>query len=168
MVYYSLYGHKYSLENLLLHLNSLQGVSYKALLGSDNNELPETNKQVLYPYIGFVFDSNYLQHGFKTNNSPIQEKSGDKLIVAVVGGSFAQGITPYIEGEFQKYFKKKNIKAKPVVIGMAISGYKQPQQLLAISYFLSLGTEFDIVINKETIYRDMCCPEKGTLFWLDI
>jgi hypothetical protein len=35
------------------------------------------------------------------------------------------------------------------VISTALGGYKQPQQLLVLSYFLALGAEYDVVINLD-------------------
>jgi len=40
-------------------------------------------------------------------------------------------------------FKHKTIKVLPSALG----GYKQPQQLMSLTYMLSLGMEFDLIIN---------------------
>ena len=39
---------------------------------------------------------------------------------------------------------------EPVPLCFSHEGYKQPQQLLVLSYFLSLGQPFDLVINMKT------------------
>ena len=33
------------------------------------------------------------------------------------------------------------------IIRLAMSGYKQPQQLLALNFLLALGAEFDVIVN---------------------
>jgi hypothetical protein len=35
------------------------------------------------------------------------------------------------------------------IVSTALGGYKQPQQLLVLSYFLALGAEYDVVINLD-------------------
>jgi len=42
-------------------------------------------------------------------------------------------------------FENKNFE----IVRVALGGYKQPQQLMALTYFLSLGADFDIVINLD-------------------
>ena len=43
------------------------------------------------------------------------------------------------------FFKDKEIN----VVLLALGGFKQPQQMLALNYFLSLGAEYDLVINLD-------------------
>ncbi len=45
----------------------------------------------------------------------------------------------------------------PNVVTLGIAGYKQPQQLLALAYFLSLGAEYDLIINLDG-YNDIVLP----------
>ena len=45
----------------------------------------------------------------------------------------------------------------PNVVTLGFAGYKQPQQLLALTYFLSLGAEYDLIINLDG-YNDIVLP----------
>jgi hypothetical protein len=43
------------------------------------------------------------------------------------------------------------------VVKATIGGYKQPQQLMALNWFMALGGEFDIVINLDG-FNDVALP----------
>ena len=45
----------------------------------------------------------------------------------------------------------------PNVVTLGIAGYKKTQQLLALAYFLSLGAEYDLIINLDG-YNDIVLP----------
>jgi hypothetical protein len=45
----------------------------------------------------------------------------------------------------------------PNVVTLGVAGYKQPQQLLTLTYFLSLGAEYDLVINLDG-YNEIVLP----------
>lgn len=124
--------------------------------------------EVIHPYLGYVhnpFNKDIIgvtdnkefqkrgirvtKYGFVDDKSPIQKKSEDKVIVGVFGGSVAMYFTVYgidfLIKEIKKeaVFSDKNIE----IVGMGVSGYKQPQQLMALNYLLVLGAEFDIIVN---------------------
>ena len=48
-------------------------------------------------------------------------------------------------------------RVPPNVVNLGFAGYKQPQQLLALAYFLSLGAEYDLMINLDG-YNDIVLP----------
>lgn len=128
---------------------------------SQNSEAPYklptfVENKVLHPYLGFVHNPpESIQdwssfYGFE-NEEIILKKSSDKIIIAISGGSFAQGLyrssKNIIIDAYKKYpaFKDKKIE----VVDVSLGGYKQPQQLMALNYFLALGAEFDIWINLD-------------------
>lgn len=89
-------------------------------------------------------------HGFYADiDYPYQRASQRQLLIGVFGGSVAQWFALQGAGrlkqELQKhpFFKDRDI----VVLNYAQGGFKQPQQVQALSYFLTLGQEFDIVVN---------------------
>ena len=137
--------------------------------------LPETAQgeitaDRLNPYFGpshkagqpFDFPAELREEGkpvprqLKTNNfgfdSPYQfpiVKGNREFIVGLFGGSvgvfFCLAGADHLVADLQQhaFFKDRTI----VPLCMAHEGYKQPQQLLVLAYFLSIGQTFDLVIN---------------------
>ncbi len=107
---------------------------------------------ILHPYLGFV---GIEQDGFNEFHlpgiNPLTKKSDEDLNVVLMGGSVAREL--YVSaGERIKQkisssdiYKDKNIN----LVILALSGFKQPQQLLALNYFMALGAEYDLVINLD-------------------
>ncbi|MCD4679227.1 MAG: hypothetical protein K8S00_02450 [Bacteroidales bacterium] len=107
---------------------------------------------VLHPYLGFVSipftgSNRFGFHG----TDPITQESSDTVNICLMGGSVALGLfgtskNKIIENlKHSKYFKGKEFN----IIQFCLGGYKQPQQLIALNYFLSLGAHYDIVINLD-------------------
>lgn len=113
--------------------------------------------EVIHPYLGFVVDPKTFEgtseYGFRGQGqtAPITEKTDKNVIIGIFGGSFAAGTSSIarnvITEQIQRLPKFQN--KKYIVHILAWGGYKQPQQLLALTYFLSLGAHFDIVINLD-------------------
>lgn len=116
--------------------------------------------EVVHPYLGFVRqptpgdserNKQISNFGFRDRAAPLHVRRPDKIIVGILGGSVAEqfgdrGATT-LKAELQKSpaFAGKEI----VFVRLGLSGYKQPQQLLAVGYLLSLGGQFDILINLD-------------------
>ena len=119
-----------------------------------------TRKEILHPYLGYVRQAKEEanQYGFYAPKS-LPKNNPHKVNIAIVGGSVAclfaiWGKDTFInELKSSSLFKNKNIE----VINLALGGYKQPQQLLVINYFLVLGAKFDIVINIDG-YNELVLP----------
>ncbi len=111
-----------------------------------------TNK-LLHPYLGFVlapFDPRINDFGFY-GDGPLVKRSPETVNVAILGGSVAlafagEGLQP-LAAALREIPRLKGRKI--VFVPLAIDGYKQPQQLIALTWLLSLGAEFDIVINLD-------------------
>ena len=108
--------------------------------------------EVLHPYFGYVGDPDrndgtISDFGFLAdkNTNPIIERAADKFIVAVFGGSFAAQLFLLSKPVLEECLSPSNREV--LLLNFAAGGYKQPQQLLILNYFLSLGAEFDVVIN---------------------
>lgn len=91
-------------------------------------------------------------HGFWSKfDYPLRTEAGGTFIVGVFGGSVAQWLTvqegDYLEKELAKLPELEGKKVH--VMNMASSGYKQPQQLQVLSYFMAIGQHFDLVINLD-------------------
>jgi hypothetical protein len=98
----------------------------------------------IHPYFGFMTPASYA--GF-----PFKKTSKDQFIIGIFGGSVAQQFCDY---EFQHHVLATFLKTLPefqnkeiVLLKFADQAHKQPQQLLMINYFLSVGQELDMVIN---------------------
>jgi hypothetical protein len=88
---------------------------------------------------GFVSPQNY----------PFTKTSERQYVIGIFGGSvgawFCQvGVHRLLENlERNAFFMGKEV----VPLCLSHEGYKQPQQLLVLSYFLSIGQQFDLVVN---------------------
>ena len=98
----------------------------------------------LHPYFGFLNPPNYAR-------LPLRKTSKDQFIVGIFGGSVAQRLCDY---EFQHHVLAKMFQTLPefqnkeiVILKFANQAHKQPQQVLTLNYFLSVGQELDMVIN---------------------
>jgi hypothetical protein len=84
-----------------------------------------------------------------THNYPFVKTSPNQFVIGMFGGSvgawFCQvGAHRLVEDlKANPFFKTREI----VPLCFSHEGYKQPQQLLVLSYFLSIGQTFDLVLN---------------------
>jgi hypothetical protein len=84
-----------------------------------------------------------------THNYPFVKTSPNQFVIGMFGGSvgawFCQvGAHRLVEDlNANAFFKTREI----VPLCFSHEGYKQPQQLLLLSYFLSIGQPFDLVLN---------------------
>ncbi len=120
---------------------------------------------VLHPYIGFVrnsqpgrtnhvnrllVDDEVNQFGF-FGKSPLAPKDGDVVRIALTGGSVAEELFLYARDTMASELAANGAvgNRKIEIVSVAIAGFKQPQQLLALSYLLVLGAQLDVVINLD-------------------
>ncbi|GFZ93021.1 hypothetical protein [Okeania sp. KiyG1] len=134
-------------------------------LNTDINN--ESILERLHPFFGYVLKEGSFTHeesGIRVNNYgflskydyPFVKSNKNQFVIGVFGGSVAndlalnsvinqargnEGFIEYIKRIPQ--FKDKEI----IILSFAGGGYKQPQQLLMLNYFISIGQEFDLVIN---------------------
>jgi hypothetical protein len=135
--------------------------------------------EVLHPYLGWVLNPNahpgvttsdghfpVNRHGLLDTAEPTQRRSDDRVIVGIVGGSVAWFVSAdagrELIAELQQLprFRGREI----VLVRLALSGYKQPQQLLLVTYLLSLGAQFDIVVNIDGYNEVTLYPEENARF----
>lgn len=132
----------------------------------DSNILQEERKSkknwnVIHPFLGYVTEGINRNHKCPDQDDcdqrlrtyddfPFPKSTDDNLLVAIIGGSFAGGVSYGSSPGLVEHFLKKvpRFQGKKITVyHLAAGGYKQPQQLLKINYFLSLGAEFDVIIN---------------------
>jgi hypothetical protein len=121
---------------------------------------------VIHPYLGAVlqpktdlksvmYDDRYwvTEFGFIDNDRPLHKRSRDRVIVGILGGSvarqFSMNATDLLAEELSKAPQFTGRKFQ--FVRLASDGYKQPQQLMVINYMLSMGAEFDILINLDGV-----------------
>ena len=119
----------------------------------------------LHPYFGFAtqpgieFQSTYSQATHVSNNSgfwskypyPFKRQHSNQFIVGVFGGSVAAQYSFFAAERNTLAAELKKLPAlankEIIILPYALGAYKQPQQLIVLSYFLSIGQDFDLVIN---------------------
>lgn len=142
-------------KNILLL--ELEQISASGQIDKSEDTEKETNtgylgEHILHPYLGFVSvpRSDYNSFCFP-GNEPSFKKNEDEINICIMGGSVAQGIHGYAGDYIISQLKKNNtLKNKRInLTALTLGGFKQPQQLLALNYFLSLGAQYDFVINLD-------------------
>ncbi len=135
--------------------------------------------EVIHPFLGFVMDPysetadarrdrafireysglDVTDFGFIDAGSPIRARDPRTLVVGVFGGSVAHYVTAdggqALLDEIGKAPWAKGREVALVRLGMG--GFKQPQQLMTLTYLLSLGAHFDVVINLDG-YNEVVLP----------
>jgi hypothetical protein len=80
---------------------------------------------------------------------PFVKTDGNQFVIGLFGGSVgvwfcqigAERLVANLEKE--EYFRNRQL----IPLCFSHEGYKQPQQLLVLAYFLSIGQQFDLVVN---------------------
>ncbi len=166
---YSLvHGQLYSRAKVLKIIRGQSGSisEFERSFDSSVNERFHLMKETIHPYLGYVLDKeksevDVSELGFlKSSNTVIPERQKGKLIVAVLGGSFANSTFSVSSGKFIDFLGCTG--ADVDILNLALPGYKQPQQLMVLSYFLSMGAEFDVVINIDG-FNEVVLPEYDNL-----
>lgn len=127
-----------------------------------NNSL---NKPALHPYLGYSL--NPTQNSRPVNDfgfwgdAPNFEHMPGQFNIYITGGSVAsqtyKGRESLIAAlEQAPFFQDKEIR----VFNLAMGGYKQPQQLIALNYVLFLGAHIDMVINIDG-FNEIALPYTG-------
>ena len=133
-------------------LGALGAATGPAASGERLPDLFSDQREVLHPYAGYVRDYNadFRAHfGYDTNASPLSRRAPDRLTIALFGGSVAMHLHQILEAAFAKALSAGGDPRRVVLVNFALGGYKQPQQLMALDYFLALGASFDAVINLD-------------------
>lgn len=111
--------------------------------------------EALHPYLGFVPEPPANAKARTGVPGQVRSRSDDKRIVGVFGGSFAAGLCRYGGNELRRELGKLGPKIE--LLCLAGAGYKQPQQLLLLTYLLSLGGALDVVVNVDG-FNDVVLP----------
>lgn len=132
-------------------------------------------EQRLHPYFGFVKiaspDQDVNNHGFAAapHDYPFARQHEDQVLVGVFGGSAAAGFVRHGQARLvERLQQDPAFQGKEIVLlSFAQGGYKQPQQLLALSYYLATGQELDMVINLDG-FNEVALSSRNNAFDMDI
>jgi hypothetical protein len=115
------------------------------------------NAQALHPYLGYVLDPERTlawpvnDYGFLGEPPPLGADDPEAVSIALLGGSVAENTGLFagdvLRGELEEIpaFRGRRVRLSL----LALRGMKQPQQLAAVDWLLSLGARFDVVINLD-------------------
>ncbi|MEG4120775.1 hypothetical protein QUA43_25315 [Microcoleus sp. N9_B4] len=124
--------------------------------------LDESIVERLHPLFGYVlkqgaftnekFKLKVNKHGFfSLYEYPFVKTNQNQVIIGVFGGSVANNfaVDEYVNRRLSNKLKTypEFANKEIIVLNFGNGGYKQPQQLLILNYFLALGQELDLVIN---------------------
>lgn len=75
----------------------------------------------------------------------------DRVVVGIFGGSVASILATSAEAVLaQELGRAERFAGKTIaLVNLGQGGYKQPQQLMALNYFLALGAHLDVVVNVD-------------------
>ena len=149
------------------------------LLAPENRRLV---REALHPYFGpthtpgTAFDipaswvaNSSLPSSLETNNFgfvspysyPFEKASSNQFVIGIFGGSvglwFCQaGTARLLEGLTQHpFFQSRQV----IPLCFSHEGYKQPQEALVLAFFLSIGQQFDLVVNidgfNDVVFADL-------------
>ena len=85
---------------------------------------------------------------------PYRKQSADEFVIGIFGELFALG---FVKATMPDLFddilaKVPELRGRKItVLSFAREGFKQPQQLETLAYFLSIGQRFDLVINIDGV-----------------
>lgn len=135
----------------------------------------ETVEHRLHPYFGFVKSSDpehdVNNHGFPAApyDYPYVRQHENQVLIGVFGGSVAAGFAKHGQQRLIERLQQDPAFADKefVVLNFAQGGFKQPQQLLILSYYLAIGQELDMVINLDG-FNEVSLSNRNDAFGMDI
>ena len=98
-----------------------------------------------HPYYGYTRPEP--EHPM--NQAPPPRREDGAVLIALLGGSVGLGVTDAFRNALESWFRRNAIPLRPIVLGLAYNGMKQPQQVMQIAHSRSLGGEFDIIVNLD-------------------
>ena len=100
---------------------------------------------IRHPFYGYSGRSPSIP----LNAMPPRLRPEDTVVIALLGGSVANQVQPFLREALSRWFAAQNLPQQPLVIDLTLGGGKQPQQALMIANILLLGGEFDLVVNLD-------------------
>ncbi|MFP6703078.1 MAG: hypothetical protein VB861_15130 [Planctomycetaceae bacterium] len=144
-----------------LDFSALHEEQRERAAGIDRHAPPPLD-EILHPHLGWVLNPDVRdgakvaktrfpinRFGFLDHGNPLARRSPERLRVAIIGGSVAWYFSMHGREQLEaRLGQAAEFQGRQIeVISLALSGYKQPQQLMTLAWMLSLGAEYDVVIN---------------------
>lgn len=113
-------------------------------------EAGRSDPVVPHPYLGFVYEQHLTadRHGF-LGDDILRSRGSSVFNVVITGGSvaanFYSDVGPDLAKALQAFPRVDGKETR--VFTFAVGGWHQPQQMLAVAYFLSIGAQIDMVVN---------------------
>lgn len=114
----------------------------------------------LHPYLGYVSVPLHDRNRFGLPGAdPLRSAAADTVNVVLLGGSVAMGLHTFAEDRLLQglrrvpAFRDKGFR----VAVLALGGYKQPQPLMALNWFLAQGARVDLVLALDG-FNDIVLP----------
>ena len=101
--------------------------------------------RISHPYYGYARPGTQ----WTMNRVPPRRREDGVMLIGLLGGSMAMFAADAFQSALEAWFQNNGIPLRPVVLELAYSGMKQPQQVMQVANILSLGGEFDIIVNLD-------------------
>ena len=163
-VYYRIKtGHTvYSIDSKLPQIGDSQ-------IDKSQPEVPTAETKIeLHPYFGYVGSKDFRwdfekyceskpcveslnsSGFFSLYDYPFEKRSEKHYIIGIFGGSVSVRLLSWRHRLIERLEDLEQFKDREIVVlSFGFGGYKQPQQLQVLSYFLSVGQVYDLVINVD-------------------
>ncbi len=100
---------------------------------------------IRHPYYGQT--RREAEHLLNQVRTPRREDG--VVLIALLGGSVGRNVADAFRNALEAWFRDNGIPLRPVVLRLADYALKQPQQVMMIANTLSLGGEYDIIVNLD-------------------
>jgi hypothetical protein len=127
---------------------------------------------VLHPYVGFVVDPTQNQkfnsYGFWQIDGPLLHRTSDTINVGITGGSVARDLCEFSAETLRKRLALKFPGKEIKIVCLAQEGFREPQLAMTLSYFQTLGAEFDVVVSLSGFNEAVLHPAEslGDELWV--
>lgn len=156
--YRVLEGQAYPVEDVRAQLAPADDPDFvlAAPAGPDAAEAKDhVENKILHPFLGYVYDRTRSRStnrfGFR-GVDPTLPADADEVRVALLGGSVALQLWDGGKGPLSQALRQRvpAFAGKRIrLVALTLGGYKQPQQLMTLAWFLALGARFDLVLNLD-------------------
>ena len=153
--------------------NGIAGVRDTQLRMTEGGVADHNDSETFHPYFGWTHNPDIHtgdidccgkklrtnRFGFFDSTDGIHQRSPDRLIVGICGGSVAWQMSCAAEEVLKQRLREipEFRNREVIIVRLAQAGYKQPQALFSLTYYLLMGAEFDLILNLDG-YNEIALP----------